>query len=103
MYKIQEIIENYDEDNNYYAELLDKNKPNDHIDLSYEEIFSEDNNDNVKLIETITNFLEISMPPKDIIGHYMVPSSASINSHKRYSDIPNWNEIKKEFEEYIKR
>lgn len=101
IYKIQEIVENYDSDNKYYAEILDKNKPEEHIDLFYEDIFSEDNGENIRLIEKLTSFLGISMPPKNIIAKYMVPSSASIESKKRYSDIPNWAGIKKEFKEYI--
>jgi LPS sulfotransferase NodH len=101
VYKIQEILEHYDEDNNFYAELLDNNKPKDHIDLFYEEIFSENNEKNIKLIQDITNFLDIRMPSEDIIAKYMVPSSASIESNKRYTDIPNWAEIKEKFKEYI--
>lgn len=101
VYKIQEIVEHYDEDNQYYAKLLNDNKPNDHIDLFYEDIFSENNEENIKLIEEITEFLDISMPSEDIIAKYMVPSSASIESKKRYKDIPNWEEIKKEFKKYI--
>ena len=101
IYKIQEIVEHYDEDNDYYAKLLNDNKPNDHIDLFYEDIFSENNEKNIKLIQDITNFLDISMPSEDVIAKYMVPSSASIESKKRYKDIPNWKEIKEEFREYI--
>jgi hypothetical protein len=41
------------------------------------------------------------MPPVEIIAKYMVPSSASIESKKRYSDIPNWEEIKEEFKDYL--
>jgi LPS sulfotransferase NodH len=101
IYKIQEIVEHYDEDNRYYAELLDENKKGEHIDLVYEDIFSEDNEENIKLIQDITIFLEIRMPTKDVIAKYMIPSSASIESKKRYKDIPNWEEIEEEFKDYI--
>jgi LPS sulfotransferase NodH len=99
--KIQEIVENYDEDNSYYAKLLDNNKPGEHIDLVYEQIFSEDNEENMQLIEELADFLEIRVPSRDIIAKYMVPSSASIDSKKRYRDIPNWDEIRKKFSKYI--
>jgi LPS sulfotransferase NodH len=101
IYKIQEIVEHYDEDNEYYAKLLDQNKPNEHIDLFYEDIFSENNKENIDLIKEITKFLDIDMPPEKIIAKYMIPSSASIETSKRYKDIPNWDEIEKEFKEYI--
>jgi LPS sulfotransferase NodH len=101
IYKIQEIVEHYDEDNHYYRELLDEEKGGEHIDLVYEDIFSEDNEENIKLIEEITSFLEIRIPTKDVIAKYMIPSSASIESKKRYNDIPNWEQIKKEFKDYI--
>lgn len=101
IYKIQEIVENYDEDNRYYSDILDEKKSEDHIDLFYEDIFSENNKENIKLIQDITSFLEISMPTEDVIAKYMIPSSASVESKKRYKDIPNWDEIKREFEVYI--
>jgi hypothetical protein len=101
LFKIQEIVENYDKDNDYYKKLLDENKLEEHIDLFYEDIFSEDNEENIKLIKYITTFLGIRMPPVEIIAKYMVPSSASIESKKRYSDIPNWEEIKEEFKDYL--
>jgi LPS sulfotransferase NodH len=101
IYKIQEIVENYDDDNQYYAELLDKNKPDEHIDLFYEDIFSENNEENMDLITYITKFLGIHMPLQEIIEKHMIPSSASIESRKRYIDIPNWKEIKTEFKEYL--
>jgi LPS sulfotransferase NodH len=99
--RIQEIVEHYDQDNEYYAILLDQNKPDEHIDLIYEEIFSESNGDNIKLIQRITDFLEISMPTEEIIAKYMIPRSASIESKKRYTEIPNWDEIKNKFRKYI--
>lgn len=101
LYKIREIVEHYDENNNYYAELLDKNKTDEHIDLFYEEIFSEDNNDNIKLVKELTDFLDIRMPLEDVIAKYMIPSSASIESKKRYVEIPDWKEIESEFREYL--
>lgn len=101
IYKIQEIVENYDIDNQYYAELLDKNKPGEHIDLFYENIFSEDNKQNIDLIKEITKFFKITMPSEKIIAKYMIPSSASIETIKRYTDIPNWGEIKREFRENL--
>ena len=101
IFKIQEIIEHYDANNDYYARLLGKNKPNEHINLFYEDIFSENNQKNIELIKQITDFLEIIMPSEEIITEYMIPSSASINSYKRHKDIPNWGTIKKEFKEYI--
>jgi LPS sulfotransferase NodH len=99
--KIREIVENYDKDNEYYRNLLDQNKTNEHIDLVYEDIFSENNNNNIKLINEIGNFLGIRTPNEDVIAKYMVPSSASIYSKRKYKDIPNWIEIQKEFTEYI--
>jgi hypothetical protein len=101
IYKIQEIVEHYDEDNDYYADLLNKKKLNEHIDLYYEDIFSEQNQENISLIEEITEFLDIDMPSEKIIAKYMIPSSASIETSKRYTDIPNWDEIKEEFKKYI--
>jgi LPS sulfotransferase NodH len=101
IYKIEEIIEHYDEDNEYYAKLLDNNKPGEHRDLVYEQIFSEDNEKNIQLIEELTDFLDIKTPSRDIIAKYMVPSSASIDSKRRYRDIPNWEEIKDKFNKYI--
>ena len=101
IYKIREIVESDNEDNNYYADLLDTHKPKEHIDLFYEDIFSENNEENINLITNITNFLGIRMPSLDIIAQYMIPSSASIESSKRYTEIPNWEEIEKEFREYL--
>jgi LPS sulfotransferase NodH len=101
IYKIQEIVENYDKDNDYYADLLNENKPDEHIDLFYEDIFSENNKENILLIEKLTTFLDIRMPLEDIIAKYMVPSNASIESKKRYADIPNWEEIKRKFRTYL--
>ena len=102
IYKIQEIIENYDEDNKYYAELLDSNKPKEHIDLVYEDMFGEDNRENINLIMKLARFLNIEMPSEKVIAKYMIPSSASIESSKKYKNIPNWDEIRKEFREHIK-
>jgi LPS sulfotransferase NodH len=101
IYKIQEIVKHYDEDNDYYEKLLDEKKPNKHIDLFYEDIFSENNEENIDLIKEITEFLDITMPSKKIIAKYMIPSSASIETSKSYTDIPNWEEIKEEFKEYF--
>ncbi len=101
IYEIQEIIEKDEEDNLYYRDLLDKGKISEHIDLFYEDIFSENNEENIKLIKEIVKFLGIHMPMDDVIAKYMIPSSASIDSKKRYEEIPNWDEIKKEFKEYI--
>lgn len=101
IYKIQEIVEHYDEDNKYYAELLDRNKPKEHMDLFYEDIFSEDNIENIDLIMKLAGFLNIEMPSEKVIAKYMISSSASIETYKRYKDIPNWEEINKEFREYI--
>jgi LPS sulfotransferase NodH len=101
IYKIQEIVEHYDEVNQYYAELLNSKKPNEHMDLLYEDMFSEDNRKNIQLIKNLTTFLDIEMPSEDVIAKYMIPSSASIKTSKRYKEIPNWEEINKEFKEYI--
>lgn len=101
IYRIQEIVENYDEDNRNYTELLDEKKSNEHIDLVYEDIFSENNEKNIKLIQDITTFLEVSMPKEKVIAQYMKPSFASIESKKRYQNIPNWEQIEIEFKDYI--
>ena len=100
IYKIQEIVEHYHEDNRYYADLLDSKKPNEHIDLVYEDMFSEVNRENIKLIKSLKTFLGIEMPSEEVIEKYMIPSSASIETYKRYKYIPNWYEIKKKFSKY---
>lgn len=95
--RIGEIIEYVSEQMEYYENFLQKNRKGEYMKLVYEELFSEDFEENKKKIGAISNFLNIEMPKLEVIEKYMKPSNAKIGKMEKYKDIPNYEEIVKTF------
>jgi len=85
--------------NKKFAKFLDLNRPNDHLKLFYEDLYSEDLNKNIQTLSLICEFLKISIPAKEAIIKYMMPSNAKINYGDIYKKVPNYEEIVKKFGE----
>lgn len=83
--------------NKTYSDFLEKNRKGDYLPLFYEELYSENLNQNVETLEAICDFLNISLPPIDAIKQYMLPSEAKINYTNIYKKVPNFNEIEERF------
>ncbi len=95
--KIEEIVEYVGGLNKGYEEFLRGNREGDYLPLVYEDLYSEDMRENRDMIAKICNFLKIELPPEDKIEEYMKPSKAKQNQDNLYAKIPNYEEIKREF------
>src|SRR3972149_4650307 len=80
-----------------YFSYLEKNRSNDFLPLYYEDLYSEDLENNRKTLKAICDFLDITLPPDVVIEKYMTPSKAKINYKNIYSRIPNYQEIMERF------
>lgn len=97
--KMEKEIEYIGRTNSYYRRFLDEHRSNDHLDLCYEDLYSEDLEQNKNTLKPICDFLGISMPSDEAIKKHMTPSEAKINYGDIYKKIPNYAEISERFGE----
>jgi len=83
--------------NDKYLKFLEEKREGGYISLFYEELYSEDMDENIKTISTICVFLGIPTPANEVVEKYMPPSKAKINYKNIYKKVPNFNEIVKKF------
>ena len=96
--KMSEMIEYITSLNYKNAKYLDENKKGDYLSFYYEELYSDNLEQNIKTLKTICHFLDISLPPEEAIKKYMLPSEAKINYLDIYKNVPNYEAIQKRFE-----
>lgn len=95
--QMSEMIDYVTSMNNLYEKFLEKNRQGNYLSLFYEDLYS-DNLDKIIInLQTICDFLDITLPPRDAIKKYMLPSEAKINYTNVYKNVPNYEEIEKKF------
>lgn len=83
--------------NSKYAKFLEKNRKGDYLSLYYEELYSDNLEQNITNLKAICDFLGISLPSQEAIKKYMLPSEAKINYLDIYKNVPNYKEIERRF------
>jgi len=81
----------------FYEDFLRENRKGEYLKIYYEELFSEDQMQNLEKIQRIRKFLEIKPPDSEVIEKYMTPSQTQINDKGDYRKIPNYQEIMNTF------
>ncbi len=94
---MQKMIDYITDMNSKYESFLEKNRKGEYLPLYYEDLYSEDLEQNTKNLQKICDFLGISLPPKEAIKKHMLPSEAKINYTNIYKNVPNFKEIEKRF------
>lgn len=89
----KEMFNYVSEQMNFYENFLNKNRKGSYFKQYYEDLYSEDQKENIMTIETICSFLKIDLPKTDIIEKYMKPSQAQISTNGDYEKVPNYQEI----------
>ncbi len=75
-----------------YRKFLEENRTGDFMELIYENLFSESEEQNKKMMNEICSFLKVSLPPGTAISKYMKISNSKINSDL-YQNLPNYQEL----------
>lgn len=75
-----------------YRKFLEENRTGDFMELVYENLFSESEEQNRKTMNEICAFLKISLPPETAILKYMKISNSKINFNL-YQNLPNYQEL----------
>jgi LPS sulfotransferase NodH len=94
---LEEIVRFVSDKNMTYSDFLDKNRPSDHLDLFYENLYSEDSEKNLKTVTEICSFLNVQLPPKEAIDKWMKPTNSKQNQNDLYKKVPNLEEIETHF------
>lgn len=95
--EIDKMADYFGEMNEFYAKFLKKNRKEDYMSILYEDLYSEDMEQNVQKISKICKFLGISLPPLRAIEKFMKPSKAKQNQNNLYKKVPNYREIEERF------
>lgn len=91
--RLKEMIDYLGEQMDTFENFLEKERKGGYMKLTYEKLYSEDLEIDKLQIKKICKFLNISMPPEDIVQKYLKPSSAQLNYENIYQQIPNHDEI----------
>lgn len=91
--EIKDWMENVSKMNKTYDKFLKENRTGDYLELFYEDLYSDNFDNNKQNLQQICSFLDISMPSDEEINKYMTPSEAKINYQDIYRKIPNYEEL----------
>lgn len=80
------------------TEFLGHSRPEGHMKLYYEYLYSENMDENLHEIEKICDFLEVKPPSKKYINQYMTISKSKINQKDIYKSLPNYDEVRQALE-----
>lgn len=94
---IQKIVDYIGRMNEVYAHYLQKERKGEYMNLFYENLYSEDMDENVKKLTEICIFLDIPLPSYATIEAYMKPSNSKQNYTRLYKKLPNFKEVEKKF------
>lgn len=95
--EMKKMVDYMNELNEKYESFLKKYRSNDYLPLLYENLYSENDESNRKTILEICEFLNISLPPENIIERYMKPSNSKQNQNNLYKQVPNYKQIQETF------
>jgi LPS sulfotransferase NodH len=95
--EISEWIEYVGELTQTYHDYVQKHRPGDFLELFYEELYSENIQHNIAVLQKICDFLDIALPPQAAIQMHMLPSRAKINYKNIYQQVPNYERLVKKF------
>ncbi len=95
--EIKKRIEYGDEIRQFYSEVMFRKPMQMHINLIYEEFYTDDVALNRKSISTIFDFLGVSLPNSPKLDNLLNPQVSKINKEEMYAFLPNANEINEKF------
>lgn len=93
--EIEEWIDYARDLNEEYGNFLKQNREGEYLEIFYEDLYSDDFNENKKKLKIICEFLGIELPRDEAIRKHMMPSIAKINYEDVYKKIPNYEELKR--------
>lgn len=91
--EIKDWVTNVGEMNKTYESFLRKNRRSEYLEIFYEDLYSDNFDENKSRLIKICSFLSISLPPDGVIKKHMMPSEAKINYNNVYKKIPNYEEL----------
>ncbi|MBD3280215.1 hypothetical protein GF389_01670 [Candidatus Dojkabacteria bacterium] len=89
----KKMLDYVSEQMEFYENFLEKNRKGDYFKQYYEDLYSENQQENIQTVKRICDFLGIRLPSEDVIAKNMIPSQAQINANGDYRKIPNYNEF----------
>lgn len=80
-----------------FVDFLERKRPNDHLKLYYEDLYSKNMDKNLRTLKEVCEFLNVKLPSREYIDQYMTISKAKINQRDMYKSLPNYDEIEQAF------